>query len=51
MLVQSYVAKQAKHCVKLSVSLTTAGIASVDHISWDAFNEGGDLPVQVEAHN
>jgi hypothetical protein len=42
--------KAAEFGAKLSVSLTTAGIASVDHISWDAFNEGGDLPAQVEAY-
>ncbi|MEO6423655.1 MAG: IS5 family transposase [Candidatus Nitrotoga sp.] len=42
--------KAAEFGAKLSVSLTPAGIASVDHISWDAFNEGGDLPTQVEAY-
>src|SRR5680860_1528362 len=42
--------KVAEFGAKLSVSLTTAGIASVDHISWDAFHEGGDLPAQVEAY-
>jgi len=42
--------KAAEFGAKLSVSLTTSGIASVDHISWDAFHEGGDLPAQVEAY-
>ena len=42
--------KSAEFGAKLSVSLTTEGIASVDHISWDAFHEGGDLPAQVEAY-
>lgn len=42
--------KSAEFGAKLSVSLTTSGIASVDHISWDAFHEGGDLPAQVEAY-
>ena len=42
--------KSAEFGAKLSVSLTTSGIASVDRISWDAFHEGGDLPAQVEAY-
>ena len=42
--------KSAEFGAKLSVSLTTEGIASVDRISWDAFHEGGDLPAQVEAY-
>ena len=42
--------KSVEFGAKLSVSLTTSGIAYVDHISWDAFHEGGDLPVQVEAY-
>ena len=35
---------------KLSVSLTGEGLARVDHLRWDAFNEGGDLISQVEAY-
>jgi len=35
---------------KLSVSLTTGGLARVDHLRWDAFNEGQDLIAQVEAY-
>ena len=42
--------KVAEFGAKLSVSLTVSGIASVDHIRWDAFHEGGDLPTQVEAY-
>lgn len=34
---------------KLSVSLID-GMVYVDHFSWDAFNEGNDLPAQVEAY-
>ena len=34
----------------MSVSLTAQGLARVDHIRWDAFNEGGDLETQVEAY-
>ena len=34
---------------KISVSLVD-GVAFVDHLSWDNFNEGGDLPAQTEAY-
>lgn len=43
--------KVAEFGTKLNVNLTVSGIASVDHIRWDAFHEGGDLPTQVEATN
>ncbi len=36
---------------KLSVSLNEEGIARVDYLRWDAFNEGGDLVGQVEAYH
>ena len=42
--------KSVEFGAKLSASLTTQGIASVDRISWGAFHEGGDLPAQVEAY-
>lgn len=35
---------------KLSVSLSGDGVACVDHLRWNAFNEGGDLQDQVEAY-
>ena len=35
---------------KLSVSLTEAGLARVDHLRWDAFHEGLDLKSQVKAY-
>lgn len=35
---------------KLSVSLDGEGLARVDHLRWDAFHEGHDLPAQVEAY-
>ncbi len=35
---------------KLSVSLDGGGLARVDHLRWDAFHEGLDLPAQVEAY-
>jgi hypothetical protein len=33
------------------VSLTAQGLAKVDHIRWDAFNESNDLEAQVEAYH
>jgi IS5 family transposase len=35
---------------KLSASLTGDGIARVDRLCWDAFHEGKDLKLQVEAY-
>ena len=35
---------------KLTVSLDGEGLARVDHLRWDAFHEGHDLPAQVEAY-
>lgn len=35
---------------KLSVSLSGEGLASVDHLRWDAFHEGSDLQSQVEVY-
>jgi len=35
---------------KLSVSLTSDGVACVDRLRWDAFHEGLDLVSQVEAY-
>ncbi len=42
--------KPVEFGAKLSVSLTGDGIAHVDHLRWNAFNEGQDLPSQVEAY-
>lgn len=39
----------AEFGAKLSVSLSE-GIATVDRIGWDAYHEGGDLPMQVEKY-
>jgi hypothetical protein len=33
--------KSVEFGAKISVSLTPQGIAKVDHLRWDAFNEGG----------
>ena len=42
--------KAVEFGAKLGVSLTGDGIACVDHLSWDAYHEGHDLPGQVEAY-
>ena len=42
--------KPVEFGAKLSVSLTGTGLAHVDALRWDAFNEGGDLERQVEAY-
>ena len=42
--------KPVEFGAKLNVSLTGDGIARVDHLRWDAFHEGCDLPAQVEAY-
>jgi transposase, IS5 family len=42
--------KAVEFGAKLGVSLSGEGIACVDHLSWDAYHEGHDLPGQVEAY-
>ena len=42
--------KSVEFGAKISVSLTPKGLAKVDHLRWDAFNEGGDLETQVEVY-
>jgi hypothetical protein len=42
--------KTVEFGAKLSASLNGDGLAFVDHLSWDAFHEGGDLEMQVEAY-
>lgn len=49
-IVRGKQSKPVEFGAKLSVSLTETGIAGVDHISWEAFNEGGDLMSQVEKY-
>ena len=49
-IVRGKVDKPTEFGAKLSVSLTTGGVARVDHLRWDAFHEGHDLPSQVEAY-
>ena len=40
--------KPTEFGAELRVSLTGDGVASVDHLRWDAFHEGHDLKAQVE---
>ena len=42
--------KAVEFGAKLGVSLSGDGVACVDHLSWDAYHEGHDLPDQVEAY-
>jgi len=41
--------KQTEFRAKISVNLVD-GVAFVNHLSWDNFNEGGDLPAQAKAY-
>ncbi len=43
--------KPVEFGAKLSASLNGDGLAFVDHLSWDAVHEGGDLEMQVEAYH
>ncbi len=49
-IVRGKLNKAVEFGAKLSVSLTGQGLAKVDHIRWNAFNEGTDLETQVEAY-
>ena len=42
--------KKTEFGAKYGVSLSHGGIASVDHLSWEAYHEGVDLIDQVEAY-
>ena len=50
-IVRGKLNKPVEFGAKLSVSLNEEGIARVDYLRWDAFNEGGDLVGQVEAYH
>ena len=49
-IVRGKLNKAVEFGAKLGVSLGGDGIACVDHLSWDAYHEGHDLPGQVEAY-
>ncbi|RLP53236.1 MAG: hypothetical protein D6160_17155 [Ketobacter sp.] len=46
-IMRGKVDKPTEFGAKLSVSLTGDGVARVDHLRWNAFHEGLDLPSQV----
>lgn len=49
-IVRGKLDKPTEFGAKLSVSLSAGGVVRVDHLRWDAFHEGHDLPSQVEAY-
>ena len=49
-IVRGKLNKPVEFGAKLSVSLNGKGLARVDRLSFDAFNEGGDLKQQVEQY-
>lgn len=49
-IVRGKQSKPVEFGAKLSTSLDEHGLAQVDHLRWDAFHEGWDLPTQVEAY-
>lgn len=49
-IVRGKLNKVVEFGAKLGVSLNGDGVACVDHLSWDAYHEGHDLPAQVEAY-
>lgn len=48
-IVRGKASKKTEFGAKISVSMSD-GMAFVDHIGWDAFNEGTDLKKQVESY-
>ncbi len=48
-IVRGKASKKTEFGAKISVSMSN-GMAFVDHIGWDAFNEGTDLKKQVESY-
>ncbi len=49
-IVRGKLGKSVEFGAKYSVSLDELGLARVDHLRWNAFNEGQDLPSQVETY-
>lgn len=50
-IVRGKLGKSVEFGAKFSVSLDEQGLARVDHLRWNAFNEGQDLPSQVETYH
>ncbi len=42
--------KKTEFGAKISASLTDKGLAHIDKLAWNAFNEGKDLRAQVESY-
>lgn len=49
-IVRGKAGKSVEFGAKISASLNDDGLARADEIRWDAFNESGDLPAQIEAY-
>jgi hypothetical protein len=49
-MVRGKAGKSVEFGAKISVSLDKNQLAHVDHLGWEAFHEGHDLPAQVEAY-
>ncbi len=49
-IIRGKAGKTVEFGAKISVSLTAERLAHVDHLSWESFHEGHDLPSQVEAY-
>jgi IS5 family transposase len=47
-IVRGKAGKKVEFGAKLGVSLTADALAQVDHLSWESYHEGHDLPSQVE---
>ena len=49
-IVRGKAGKRVEFGAKVSVSHQCNGYVSVDTLSWDAYNEGADLPRQIETY-
>ncbi|MBN2333840.1 MAG: transposase [Deltaproteobacteria bacterium] len=49
-IIRGKAGKKVEFSAKLSVSLTDKRLAHIDHLGWESFHEGHDLPVQVECY-
>ena len=49
-IVRGKASKKVEFGAKIGVSLAGNRLAHIDHLGWEAFHEGHDLPAQVEAY-
>ena len=49
-IIRGKASKKVEFGAKIGVSLTDDRLAHIDHLGWEAFHEGHDLPDQVEAY-